>query len=237
MDARSKFFEQFDASSLAKTDFLDDFRKLLALDTAARKSFMDALPELLTSPDEGTLTSMIGAIASQLQLPVGRIYDCLGSARFLVNFIIGSGGAADEAELWAQDFIKEGLFSQTDHSALAVVLKRLQEIAAQIQPERRREEAATGVLPVLDSIGTTVELRAVLGTRFRVGATSLSDYEPSITGTLGIASIRLTVDTGDDFSFQVDEHALKALIESLEATRRELDVFVRSSQLVDNDKG
>jgi len=92
-----------------------------------------------------------------------------------------------------------------------------------------RRRSATGVLPSLDELGVTVELRAVQQKKYEWG-TPLADYKPCIGDLVGVASIHIGVDSGDrrEFHFQVDERELQFLIDGLTAAKADLQALRNS---------
>jgi hypothetical protein len=107
------------------------------------------------------------------------------------------------------------------------VVKLLKEEIAPVYEQQERLQAHTaGVFPSWSGIGSTIEMRAVIESDYKLG-TDVQRYKPACVGMIPVASISLRVDQGNPerFYFQVSEEELKDLIKSLEATLKELQEF------------
>jgi len=89
-----------------------------------------------------------------------------------------------------------------------------------------RRRAESGVLPSFQSIGVTVEARAVNRRPFRWGMPLAGEgaYRPDIVGTAIVASVQLGVNRGvpADIYFQIDEVGIDNIISSLVAAKAEM---------------
>jgi len=109
---------------------------------------------------------------------------------------------------------------------LFTVLK--EEIAPVLERQERAKAAAIGVLPSFKGYGATVELRAVLNSKFHFGDIA-DEYEPEIGNVVPVASVvlRMTGGPPERFFFQADEDDLLTLIESLKATLKDMQKLAR----------
>lgn len=95
----------------------------------------------------------------------------------------------------------------------------LRQIGSQLPNAIGRGTARIGVIPSLEGIATTVEVRGAFAADF-----GQAD-EGRFAGFVGIASIRVDLDSGmpDSFSFQVTREDLDELIRNLEVVKSQLE--------------
>lgn len=117
--------------------------------------------------------------------------------------------------------------------ALTEVLAQIKQEAHNAQEEMRRREYAAGVLPKLRSIATTIELRAVFDSKFRIGG-EVEQYRPHVVDSVPVVTIRMRLTDCDHetVAFQSSEDELAFLIDALRACQVELKAIKEKGALL-----
>lgn len=132
--------------------------------------------------------------------------------------------ATDSPEDIVSDFADlEIIPTDTDSSKFLHLLTALKQFAIQDKPKRLTEKFLKGMFPTLNSIGTTVELRAILDPPYDPSL-PVSDYTPNVSKLIAIASINLKLDNHphSPFFFQATVPEIQQIIDRLQATIREM---------------
>jgi hypothetical protein len=151
----------------------------------------------------------------------------LSVLNFLADALLSDKIPADDHRNWAEDLTILGWLDPESRPIFDSILDDLaNKHLPELQAQARRRRAEGGVLPVFQSLGITVEARAVRKDQYEWGMPLEGEgaYTPDIVGTALIASVHIGVDEGfpKDFYCQMDEGDIDNFIASLIAAKKEM---------------
>jgi hypothetical protein len=220
---KSKLFSTNDLAN--QEEFKRDIGHLFRLPAAVLKALPGFGAEALLEPS-GPGTSAIRDRASErLGVPRAQLDHCLDVTQFFLRQFTSHGDAKeDSSEALAEDFV--ALFGATPErmSDYAAYLDQCRTVARTVVEgkllERMHEQSC---LPILQSISTAVDIRALFDSEYRTGA-DVSSFSPRIEGVvpMGIVRILLHSNSVDELYFQVSPSALESLIGHLRALQKQI---------------
>jgi hypothetical protein len=219
---KTRLFYAIAAEQSFAQQFISDLRILLRGGSKLRKVCLGAASELEAAMTRTQERKLAEEIASKHGFGIVQVVSVLQAIRFLIEQLAKDVYSQDRSLDMAADLEECGrpfkvMFKAKDRRIFQETIGIIREGLLPAYKEReRRRAAAAGVLPSLKSFGTTAELRAVVGTPFRVGM-SADKYEPDVKGVVAVVSVNIGVDSGspDEFSFQASPEEIQALIEEL----------------------
>ena len=182
------------------------------------------LPRVHFSQGKAETLRLLDRLADDRQVDRDKLQHAIGVMGFFLRAFLSRDVPDSDWELWASDLEEAGhLDSSTRPVFEAMVASIRSELAAQVEPESRRRQAAGGVLPVFKGCGVTVEVRSVREDFYRRG-TPIEEFEPQVVDTTTVASISITLDEGPfkDVYFQADESDIDYLINMFQAAKKEM---------------
>jgi hypothetical protein len=230
---KSKFFRSLDLGDEYGITFkrgLDKLQELPqeALLTMARES--PTLKRLRTGAQKQDF------IDSQLhRLGVTRADAGLAEEAFgaWLEFFASDRYKNDRPEDLLEDLLELRLISSSQAPKMEALIKILKdEVAPELHKLKLEREYAVGVLPGIERVETTVELRAILDPPFTHGKDA-AKHKVNIIGTVPVVTVCLLTGDGpsERFAFQCDREVLDLIIEKLEVTRRELKSLALAVQV------
>jgi hypothetical protein len=230
MSELETFFGRQSGGSLPD-QFKNDLAQLLSVSEAARSGLVKNLSRILFVKDDYEKQAAVRELDAKFGKEVAGLD---GLLRILVNFAYvflsdpeDNPAAKDDPEKIAADFRKiAGMYPAGVPNAEKIFsgfLKSVKEAALSMKSDFLKRRIESGVLPVLESFASTVELRGIIEPKYRY-TQNVADYKPSPIGFVGIASIRIGLDSGQpkSFTFQASNEELTKLINGLVATQKEL---------------
>ncbi len=214
---------------LAK-NIMRDIIVLFTLDEAKRKVCMLGLLEIADDTmTQKQRSDTIERIAKANDIDLLKALSSFQVLQFLLKKLDDDNFKKATTPELAEDFpvCCEQVDLEIDRDVAIPVFKevieylRSDEILQKYTKINDKKLATSGVLPSITSFGTTVELRAVVGNPFRIGMVADENYDPDIKDIAPVVSILLRADSGvvDEFSFQVSEAELEALIQELHSAQ------------------
>lgn len=231
MEAKSKLFSRFDLDDKDNEPFRAHLRATLDLSAEQRDACIEALPSLRLAQMSNERDKITGQLADKTGLTHVVLGHALNVMQFFLNKLIQVLDEdllqGDDSEKWAQDLIVRKCMSESERSTFIEMVNSLSEkVVPKVRGEVRRREFVNGVLPCFRSFGTTVEMRAVLKETYD-WLQPYEDYSPEVLDVTPVVSMHIGLNRGtpSDVFFQVEERDLDLLINSLEATKKELFVL------------
>jgi hypothetical protein len=223
----SRLFSRFDVNREENKQFKDDLILFLGLARQVRDIVLtnSAQLRLLVLESEGE--ELIRKTEETTQQPATIAARLLNMGGFFLEQLWDSEiRKEDTPEKWANDLSSLQVLT-TDYQREAFLGSArflLDEVFPGYEGRKKEIAFAAGVLPSFKSIGTTVELRAVIAPKFRFGMKP-DEYAPQVASVVPIVSISIGVDVGmpERFHFQASERELKLLLAQLEAAKRDLE--------------
>lgn len=205
--------------------FARDIGYLLALEPAARRLCLEALPRARSARTTSAFKQIVEGLSASLpDVPRNRIELMIRAANFLVDGLLSENVPKGDESLWVDDLISElRWIDESQRTDFGDLLGTLKQLAPRIEAEEREERTREGILPTFKSLGITVELRAIGRDHYRWG-TPVDAYAPQILGVVGLFSIHIGLDAGNpkDIYFQADETSINNMVASLQAARKDL---------------
>ncbi|WP_461210288.1 hypothetical protein [Desulfocurvus sp. DL9XJH121] len=226
---KSKLFGEFDPSSETNKQFISDLKTIFDLDQRQRHAIANALPGLVSIRTEKEMEKRIEDIQSETgttRLLIGHIFDIAG---FFLRQMLDDRLKDEPHTDWSSDLIELGLLEQDQEAIFLAFLQELKERSVPELSQAKKERTyEAGVLPVLRSCGTTVELRAVFDKPYRWG-TPLDKYNPILETVIPVISVRITLDSGEtsDIGFQITPEVADLLINQLGAAKLDADLLLQ----------
>ncbi len=228
----SKLFQYFNPLGEENKSFLSDFKYVLEATPDQLNQVIHTLPEFLKAPNRTQSDPILDKMSTETGLP--RI--ALGPIIRIGNFMSSSINdqrddiSDDSPEAWANDLLSVGIIEEKQLLAIVKFFQLIVEINdSEIKSVQLDRRAESGVLPVFEAMGTTVELRGVFDTVHRLGM-PIDNYSPSLVNIVPIISVSLRVDSGDHthFTFQSSLEDLGDIINKLEAAKKEASILLES---------
>lgn len=224
---KSNLFSKVDVTG--DDNFKGDFDVLCSL----KRKTLELLPNLavnvLFARSERETDQAKDDASTELRVPRSRLDRALRVTQFFLGQFVASGDAHDDepSEL-VEDLVEAfGLSEDKDRdSALEKLVselkRRAQETVERRMAFRRHEQSA---MPLLASISTTVNFRAVFDQSYKVGM-DVSQFTPQCLGSTPLGIIQLGFDEGltREVFFQADRRTINLLIEHLQALQKQLDI-------------
>lgn len=228
---KSRFMQQLDLESDDAKVFVRGLKAVESLSENVLTELARGVPEIHRLRTSHQVQQFIERQTSALGMPRGQAGQVVDHVMFpLLRAFAGKFGEAvktDSPQALIEDLVGLGLISEGEKAKFLKMVTLLKtEIAPIYEKQQRLQSHAAGVLPSWKGIGATVELRAVLGSNYKMGD-DVENYKPACVDIVPVASISLRVDQGEPerFYFQLTEHELKDLIDNLKATLKDLQEF------------
>jgi len=234
---KSKLFAVFDLDNKDNEGLKQDLHELMTLTVAQRDACISSLPEFLvamTQPETRSLLEKLQAATGRTPVVLERIVRVL---EFFAKQMRDDETRGDTGRQWGEDLAEHGVLRVAEVDPFADAIESLAQAVGPVEAELKRLRYATGVLPSLQSLGVTVELRAVQDSRYRWGA-PLSQYKPKIVDLTPVASIHIGTDVKErkDFYFQANARELQFMIDALMAAKLDLEALRDAVSLSSNPR-
>ena len=203
---------------------------LVVIDDSTRALCLAKLSEVLKLRTKREREAVIDSITSEVAAQQAEVEHSLSVLRFFVKALLDDSIPDGDHQHWVDDLETLGWLDSESRPVFESLLTTLRnEYLPILQTQDRQRRAAAGVLPNFNSLGITVEARAVKKERYRWGMSLEGDdaYRPEIVGTAMIASVHIGVDEGlpEDFYFQMGESDIDVFMSSLAATKLEMSAL------------
>jgi len=220
---KSKFFSNFDSTDEDNKGFKIALDRLMELSLDDLNTIIDMLPSILLAETNVQANEQIQILQDKLpDINASVVQSSITFFEFLEEHL---REVMDTPEDLVFDLVENlTLLQESKRDLFLHVITRLKEVIDSTGSEVLKREYAAGVLPAFDGIGTTVEIRAIQENRFSP-ITSVDKYTPSISDLVGIVSINIDLDTGNEFFFQAARSDLELVIDTLRAALKDLDAL------------
>lgn len=219
---KSQVFSRFDPTSNER------FRRSVAdaaqLTEQGLLQVVQRLPDLLLAEDRDRAEAIESILVNELKTTPRLVQGALVLFTFYATKLCEPDFKLDSPKALCEDLVELQVLAPANRDKMERALAAVQQITRdKLSIEWRRSQAARGVLPCLESIDATVELRAILDAHNSSRLVSLNDYQPRIHGVVPIVSVSVMTDSSDQsYIFQCDEKQLETLIMRLEMANRDL---------------
>ncbi len=230
---KSKFFRSFDLGDDDGKEFKRSLDKLVELTQDLLLGLARDVPQMMRLRTGAQRQDFVDAQVERLgisRVDAGVALDAI--ARW-VSLFTSERSKDDVPQHLVDDLLELKLISSSQVPKLESLIKALkEEVAPEIHKIKLEREYAVGVLPAIERVETTVELRAILDPPFTHGKDA-AKHKVNIIGTVPVATVcLLTGDApGERYAFQCDREVLDLIIEKLEVTRKELKSLALAVQV------
>jgi len=218
---KTRLFSTFDVQHENNKGFLDDLRKIKSLSKEKLSVLINSFPEF----KDISIKIEKRKFFDDLQKKTDLSYNIISSVFDVTNFFLKR---IDNDERILDDNILDWITELVDYKAFEKEYANIYELyftllREDIYPKFKQITSKTyyesGVLPSIKSIGTTLEMRAILDREIELGE-NVENYNPRIIDIVPIVSIKIGLDSGvpDEISFQVSQKKLDYLIGEFEAS-------------------
>lgn len=207
--------------------FAKHLRDLVNLDESTREKCVATLREVRQGQTAWEQDRLLDSLAPEDPSKRASVEHSLSALSFLADALLSDKIPADDHQNWADDLAILGWLDPESRPVFDSILDDLtNKHLPELQAQDRQRRAEGGVLPVFQSLGITVEARAVRKDRYKWGMPLEGEgrYTPDIVGTAMIASVHIGVDEGfpKDFYCQMDEGDIDNFIASLIVAKKEM---------------
>jgi hypothetical protein len=228
----SNLFSSFDPSHKDNSDFVLDLNSLMETSPIQRDAILESLPLLVTAKTDKAIESITNDLIDKTGLNRINIKRITAFLAFFVSQLEDdkTNVKTDTADSWFLDLVSLQILKKEQSTNFISFMESTKKtIIDIILPQLKVDVYESGVIPHWTGIGTSVELRGVFDTEFRLGDV-LSNFSPKLTSLSPIMSVVLTVNRGDPdrFFFQITLQQMNLLINSLEAVRKQAIILQES---------
>lgn len=223
-------------------NFASDLDALLSLPKGARERCLQRIPSACSSRTVRELDRIVDSIAIEASIPTSRIKSAFGLMLFLAKRFAQEEFGDVQGEITAiLRRLTDSKRLDTERSGmLGALLTEMQGSVPTVRMIIEERRCAQGVLPVLVSAETTVELRGSMHPSFKYGE-SPRGYHSSVRRVVGIVSLHIDLDSGfpDEIFFQMDRESLTSLLDTLSAAKQDLEALEQyhsSAQRADREE-
>ena len=211
--AKSFFFQKFHPEDAKNQDFIKDIQRLVETSRAARGPLLARVGDYVRASNTPGKRAVVEELAATTNLPP---IDVAFHMRCLDTLLaVFSENEEETPENLAADFVEMAGLSQHLAPSLSELFHAVQERFRNDVALIDEEDARNGVLPTLDVVRTTTELRGVFHRTM--------EGEERLENMIGIISVQLALDTQHpDTFFQVDAAGAEYVIAELQAALRRL---------------
>ena len=216
---RTSIFNNF--ADLPK-EFREDFHRLWQMPKQVRLkliSHVASVAKARTSSERKLATD--AATQGTKQSPA----DLLRVLKLLLYVYEAWNPIHDTSESFQRDLIDLGLVPEGKTGEAKLFLADFLAQVGKDNAYRLEKMFAASLLPCYRSCNTLVDMRAVIQNPFGAGLEDkLEEYEPLCVGFVPVVVVKISRDMGDPVSleFQCEEDALKDMIETLQASLKDL---------------
>lgn len=233
---RSRFCRTWDFKS--EKDFQEDLQRAAELPNDLLSEMSSYAAQVAAAPSRRERRSAEEKICLALNRSSNEVLPILRVGAFLLRQFRPKGMASeDKAEDIANDLNNLGLIPKDRVPGFAAFFQGLKDSYEKwFREVFLKEQAASGVMPFLSGMGSTVDFRAVFDDSFGVES-KLETYDPTCVGVVAVGIVNLRFDQGHvaEASFQVDERALNLLIQHLQALQKEIGIAQKVLGLENRD--
>jgi hypothetical protein len=226
---KSKLFSRFDIKGEDNKKFAEDFTYALNLEEEILSICVKFVGPLLLAELPLERDRILDRVEIDTKLPRVMFSKTMAVIALFLKTLSEPETQDDTPADWAADLQELRLIDPEDKDKQAVFMKMAKSIQSESMSFRdmlTRRRYAAGVLPMLESFGHSVELRAVQEGKYKWGE-DIDKYKPSIIGTVPIVSINIGTDVSQNsrFYFQIKEDDIEFLIDELRAAKIEIDLL------------
>lgn len=227
-------FDRISPGSGSGDEFWRDVQTLVG----SEQSSVDKVVEILRkyfSEDELNEDWLYAQVAESTEVPARQRLNLVSVIRFLIPKALdelkerdrSTKANADKAvealaNGWTESFRSIADESSSDKEADHRKFRSIVLAASELEDDLSKSRSVAGVLPILDSIGHTVELRAVNKQKYKLGV-GIDEYAPEYIDFVPMASFILRTDDEEKLYFQVNKSGLKKLIDLLNVAKKDMD--------------
>jgi hypothetical protein len=202
--AKSFFFQDFDPREPENKPFLNDLQELAKHHEAVLPPILAKVADYIRAGSTQEKRALVMSLAETSGAPAIQIAYHMRCLQTL--FAVFNEHPDEAPENLAADFIEDAELPEVLQPALVEVFRQTRDRAAKETRVIDEMNAVKGVLPLLDDVRSTVELRGVFhGT----------PPEEHLAGFVGIISIQLALDTNEIVRFQCSRKGAEYLIGEL----------------------
>lgn len=216
---KSSLFSRFDFEQEENLQFAKDLKVLLALSPEQYEALLGAYQRWILERDDLVKDELLAEARVHADIDEYLIRHVFDFTSYFLRQLDDEQTEKDAPEDWADDLESAGILDADSKPRFVDFSKRLkEELAPELHRLARERVTEQGVLPFLSSVGTTVELRAVLEEHFRWGRL-IAEYTPVIEGVVPVISVQLGLDSGPykSITFQASVPVIQRLMDSMTA--------------------
>lgn len=230
---KSKFFRAFDLGDDDGKEFKRSLDKLVELSQDLLLALARDVPEMKRLRTGAQKQDFIDAQVSRLGISRADAGLAVDAIQPWLKSFTADRYKDDIPQHLVEDLLELKLISSSQAPKLESLITILKdEVAPKLHQLVLEREYAQGVLPGVEQVETTVELRAILDPPFRHGKDA-AKHKVNIIGTVPVVTVCLVTGDGpaERFAFQCDREVLDLIIEKLEMTRKELKSLALAVQV------
>ncbi len=215
---KSMLFGRFDIKNEKNKEFSEDLLYSLSLKDRVIDRVIEAVPSLVRARTNAEKEPLIEEVSRDTGMTVNELGQITAVIRFFIGCFHGKAYEGDTTEAWAEDLTELGVLGEKQAKGfLSFIGKLRSKLSEPLKELSRENKAEIGILPVLSSMSSTVEIRGVFEERFELGA-DVSAYKPKLIDVTPMISVAISLDSGTPsaFTFQASPRNLKYLIGELQ---------------------
>jgi hypothetical protein len=230
----SRLFSTFDFLNPDNEGFIRDIKKASSISGEELSILLPFFIELKKAKTKLDEEELFNELEQKVVLPLSLINDVFSLANFLLKIIKDDEKILnDSISDWNNDLVDNNIIEIQNSKNLEVFFSFLREnIYPKFKETVNKAHYENGVLPAIQSIGTTIEVRAVLEKELELGG-DIDEYNPNIIDTVPIVSIKIGLDSGiiNEICFQATLKDLDYIIGELQGAKKGLNLFIKKLQM------
>lgn len=225
---KSKLFSRFDLKADDNKSFVDDLKNILSIEQEKRKEIIKIIIEYTKTFSNKQADKMIEKLSTELDLDIAKINNALVVLTFLMDKIIDDSFSSDTPIKWIDDLIEMSVIKREESKEMLEIFNEIWDLAKNEYKKVDTEQTyKRGALPIVKSIGYTVELRGIFKDEFTYGG-NIDEFNPELVDFMPIISVGITTESDKQknrFVFQAEENHLKRIIDVLSSAIKEANIL------------
>ena len=208
-------------------EFKKDVKMLCGFNSAIMQQLPDVALEALEAPTEAEAQNVRIAAAERLAIPLAQFEHGLSVPAYLLRQFAPNGDAEkDQSSGILDDLTELELVPEDKRDDVLHLLEKTKGLAQdKVQMILLRKAHYQTALPVLGSVSTVVDFRAIFNEAYKYEK-DVAQFKPKFMGTvpLGIVEMRLKGAHSKEIFFQVNKRSLQVLVDTLVALQKQIDI-------------
>lgn len=222
---KSRLFNKLSPDYGKTKEIFEDLKIAISLPEEVLVQISNSLESIVGSTNVHRTEEIIKRISSSGHVTEIAIERSLRVIDFILRISASDDFNSDTANDWVSDLISLGFLDDETNEKFGKFLKNVQNTYRnKLKRQVLTKRTVKGVSPYLETINYTIEFRAINSATYKYESDPI-EYTPDIQGLTPIVTLRIQLDSGNvkELSFNVNEDAVKSIINCLSASLQEIE--------------